>query len=688
MSDYRFQVNLGGMIEILSDHLYSSPDVYIRELLQNGVDAITARVIWERETAEGSGADQSMTMNREPGAEQGTIVLEIEEGRRLIFSDNGQGLTEDEIHQFLAVIGESSKRNPGDGRIRTDYIGRFGIGLLSCFMVSDEIRMRTKSCKGDSPVLEWCGKPDGTYTISRLSQPSRENEAMAETSVLLTGGSFAGQGTAEQGAAEQGAAEQGAADQSAAEQGAAEQGAAEQGTAEQGVADQSFAECGSINGNHGTQVILEAKPGREDYFTEKVIRRLLTYYGMLLPFPVLVRIHGKEEQINPIYLPWEGRKTNKQELLLFGQIMFEEQFLDCVPLRSEKGNVSGVAYIVKYPVLPSAKGSHRIYLKNMLLTEKGDNLIPDWAVFTRCIINATDLRPTASREGFYVDAVLDEAREAIEDALIEYIAEIAEENRELFDTFFHIHRLTLMSLALATPKLFGILVDYCEFETTRGIRSGYELRTCGEPLVYAPTEAKYKQLSQLFFARDKMLINVSYVHSLELLVRLGQVYDLEVRAVDDWNVDDLMQDLSPDDQDESFGFQKAVNRILKAYDCRAELKYFSPYNQPTFYLMDEKILLKRQITASRSQADSMFFQMLDAFAAEIPGDTAAVLYFNYNNTLVKKLAAMESERDLKLMVEILYVQAMQIGGFTLHNNELGMLNRNILTLMERGLSDE
>ena len=41
--EYRFKVNLGGMIEILSDHLYSSPDVYIRELLQNGVDAIVAR---------------------------------------------------------------------------------------------------------------------------------------------------------------------------------------------------------------------------------------------------------------------------------------------------------------------------------------------------------------------------------------------------------------------------------------------------------------------------------------------------------------------------------------------------------------------------------------------------------------------------------------------------------------------
>ncbi|MCM1214366.1 MAG: HSP90 family protein [Lachnospiraceae bacterium] len=639
MSEYRFQVNLGGMIEILSDHLYSSPDVYIRELLQNGVDAITARMLWEQETAgvpaagKGSGADRNLAAeengaarnlvpgedsgtDQSPLADQGTILLEIEEGSRLVFSDNGQGLTEEEIHQFLAVIGESSKRSPKDGRIRTDYIGRFGIGLLSCFMVADEIRMRTRSCKGDFPVLEWRGKPDGTYTIAELPQDS--------------------------------------------------------------LGDLPF----------GTQVILEAKPGREAYFTEKVIRRLLTYYGILLPFPVIVRIHGKEEQINPIYLPWEGRKTNRQELLLFGQMMFEEQFLDCVPLRSEQGNVSGVAYIVKYPVLPSAKGSHRIYLKNMLLTEKGDNLIPDWAVFTRCIINATDLRPTASREGFYVDGVLDQAREDIENALIDYIAEMAEENRELFDTFFRIHRLTLMSLALASPKLFEMLVDHCEFETTRGTQTGYDLRSCGKPLVYAPTAAKYKQLSQIFFAQDKMLINVSYVHSLDLLIRLGQLYDLEVRAVDDWNVEDLMEDLIPDDQDESFAFQKAANRILKAYDCRAELKYFSPYNQPTFYLMDEKVLLKRQIAASRSQADSMFFQMLDAFAAEIPSDTAAVLYFNYNNPLVKKLAAVEAEPDLKLLVEILYVQALQIGGFVLHNNELGMLNRNILALMERGLSDE
>ncbi len=151
MEDFRFKVNLGGMIEILSDHLYSSPDVYIRELLQNGADAITGK-----KKILGDSGD-------------GAVTLEITEGEQLIFTDNGQGLTKEEIHQFLAIIGESSKRELEDKDLRTDYIGRFGIGLLSCFMVSDEICLVTKSCRGgDAPVLEWRGKPDGTYTIREL----------------------------------------------------------------------------------------------------------------------------------------------------------------------------------------------------------------------------------------------------------------------------------------------------------------------------------------------------------------------------------------------------------------------------------------------------------------------------------------------------------------------------------------
>ena len=670
MEDYRFKVNLGGMIEILSDHLYSSPDVYIRELLQNGVDAITGRKkLEEREKTFQDSYEAA-----------GCITLEIDEGVSLIFSDNGQGLTEEEIHQFLAIIGESSKRNFENGRIETDYIGRFGIGLLSCFMVSDEIRMLTRSCKdANAPVLEWRGKPDGTYTIQKVNQSDFEEGE-------LQGSSEARQQVREDSGMEYTESDFGAKGRQDNSGKRKTQDNSEKRKT-QDSSERELAQYEALAASCGTSVMLLAKSGMESYFTREVIEKLITYYGLLLPFPIIIRQYGQEKQINPTYLPWEGRSTNQQELLLFGKVMFDEQFFDCVPFRSEEGNVSGVAYIRNYPVLPSARVSHRIYLKNMLLTEKGDNLIPDWAVFTKCIVNATDLRPTASREGFYVDEVLEAAREVIEDCLTDYIADLAENEPEKFRQFFRIHQLTLMSLALAAPKLFGTLADYFQFETTRGSKSGYELRTSGEPLIYAPTEEKYKQLSQLFFAQDKQLINVSYVHSLDLLKRLGAMYRLEVSAVEDWAVEDLMKDLSPEDQDDGFEFLKMANRILKPYDCKAELKYFSPYHLPAFYLMDENTLLKRQIANSRAQSSSLFFNMLDAFASGLSNERAATLYFNYHNPLVRKLAECEREQDLKVFVEILYVQALQIGGFTLHNNEMGMLNRNIMTLMERGLSD-
>ena len=84
----RFQVDLAGMVDLLSRHLYSGPQVYIRELVQNGVDAMTARA--EIEPL----APQRMRMRAKVDSE-GTSTLEV--------SDSGIGLTWDEAHELLAT---------------------------------------------------------------------------------------------------------------------------------------------------------------------------------------------------------------------------------------------------------------------------------------------------------------------------------------------------------------------------------------------------------------------------------------------------------------------------------------------------------------------------------------------------------------------------------------------------------
>ncbi|HEY3871359.1 MAG TPA: HSP90 family protein [Actinocrinis sp.] len=148
---HTFQVDLRGMVDLLSRHLYSSPRVFIRELMQNAVDAITAR----------RQADPEAPVS---------ITITITNGSTLTVTDTGIGLTEDEVHRFLATIGHSSKRDDeGIALARTDFIGQFGIGLLACFVVADVITVRTRSARDpQAPAVQWQGYADGRYSLEVL----------------------------------------------------------------------------------------------------------------------------------------------------------------------------------------------------------------------------------------------------------------------------------------------------------------------------------------------------------------------------------------------------------------------------------------------------------------------------------------------------------------------------------------
>lgn len=588
MNDFHFKVNLGGMIQILSDHLYSSPEVYIRELLQNGVDAIAGR------------------QKKESGFSEGAITIAVDEETSLTFTDNGIGLTEEEIHRFLAVIGESSKTGSPLLELPADYIGRFGIGLLSCFMVSDEIRIMTRSVTG-TPSYEWIGKPDGTYRIRELS------------------------------------------------------------------------------GKHavGTSVFLTCKTGSETYFRFDEVKYLVQYYGLLLPYPITLISGDIEETIYPVHLPWEGAHADREKLLFFGSYIFHENFLDCVVLHSDAGGVHGVAYIVPYRVQAATKQEHRIYLKNMLLTEKTGNFLPDWAVFVKCIIHAQELRPTASRESFYEDEILAQTREDLGNCILSYLKEIAVARDDRFYRFLQVHDLIIKSMALEQDDLFRLFVDYLDFSTTRGRKTGYELRTCGEPLIYADSMDKYKQLSQIFFAKGKLLINACYVYSLDLLCRMGDIFGTEILPAELDDVEQLMGDLTLKEEDQVFDFVRNAKQIMKDHNCGVDVRKFSPPSQPVFYYLDDETKLHRQIAQAKERGDTMFHNMLDSFLSDTGETTDAMLIFNYDNPIFKKLLHLKNREQFENVLEILYVQALLIGGFPLCNDELTLMNSRLLRLLEQ-----
>ena len=147
------------MVDLLSHHLYGSPRVYVRELLQNAVDAITAR----------GDAEVEHVVRIEPPDVTGDGTLRIH--------DTGIGLTEPQVHELLATIGRSSKRDEL-GFARHEFLGQFGIGLLSCFMVADQIEVLTRSF--DAPTVRWTGYADGRYEVGLSNRP-REQQGTTVT---------------------------------------------------------------------------------------------------------------------------------------------------------------------------------------------------------------------------------------------------------------------------------------------------------------------------------------------------------------------------------------------------------------------------------------------------------------------------------------------------------------------------
>lgn len=146
-----FQVDLRGVVDLLGRHIYSSPHVFLRELLQNGRDAIRAR------------------RDLDPGAATGSVDIVPAVDGAFRFRDDGIGLTADEAADLLSTVGRSSKRDDILQERRAGYLGQFGIGLLSCFMVSDTIVVRSRSAR-QAPAIEWLGDASGEFRIRELGE--------------------------------------------------------------------------------------------------------------------------------------------------------------------------------------------------------------------------------------------------------------------------------------------------------------------------------------------------------------------------------------------------------------------------------------------------------------------------------------------------------------------------------------
>ncbi|MER5544636.1 HSP90 family protein [Streptomyces sp. CG4] len=586
-SPHTFQVDLRGLVDLLSHHLYSSPKVYLRELLQNAVDAVTARR---------TGQPDAPALIRLHPADGGLRV-----------EDSGIGLTEADVHELLATIGRSSKRAEGLQEARSGFLGQFGIGLLACFLVAERIRVVSRSARTPgAPPVEWIARDDGSYTVRTLD--------------------------------------------------------------------------GSARPEPGTTVYLTARAGAAEWLAPERVRTLARDFGSLLPYDVRVG----EEPVTELPAPWDrpypSPASRRVALARHCRELFGFAPLDSIDLDVPLAGIRGVAYVLPAAVSPAQRATHRVHLKGMLLTERAEQLLPDWAFFVRCVLDTDSLRPTASRESLYEDETLAAVREALGTRIRAWLTGLAAGDPERLTAFLAVHHLGVKSLARHDREMLRTMLPWLPFETTDGQLSLEEFAQRHPVVHFTRTVEEYRQVAPIASAQGVGVVNGGYTYDGELVEALPSVRPGTVVAeLDADTVTAHLDDVDPGEELALTGFLAAARAKLDPLNCDVVLRAFHPLSVPALHLDDRAARHEQARAAAEEQSDDLWAGILGSLRGSAP---RARLVLNHLNPLIRRIGSLKDPELIGTATESLYGQALLMAQRPLRPADSALLNRAFIGLLE------
>ena len=600
-----FQVDLRGIVDLLARHLYSGPNVYLRELLQNGVDAITARWAYE--------PDAPGLIRVRPWGEGG---LEV--------SDTGIGLTTAEARELLATVGRSSKRDLDLGVGREEFLGQFGIGLLSGFMVADTIELVSYSAVDRSaPGVKWTGHDDGHYDLSELPR----------------------------------------------------------------VADDPV----------GSVVRILPRRGMEHWLTTDTVVSLATEFGSLLPVEILVEVPLTEgdstaerawRRVSQTQLPWLAPYAHdlarREALGRFCEKTMGFSPMAVIDLAVPVTGLTGVAFVIPDAVPPGSGGYHRVYLKQMLLGNRVAGLVPDWAFFVRCAINATGLAPTASREQLYSDDALLATQEALADQVRAWVIDTLSITSPLAKEFVHTHHLALRSLSLTDDVVLDLAAEVLPFETTDGIHTLREIMDHQGEVIYTESLEEYRRVGTVARAQGLHLVNAGYVYDADLMGKLATRPAWKVRALSAADIAQVLSQIEPMRELEIVDQVAAATEILEPLDIQPVVRTFEPEGLPAMILEDPSV--PTHLDDESLIGDDVWDDVVEAFVN--PATRSRQIVFNDTNPTVRRWLALDpGTAYFKAGLQSMYVSAMLLSGEPLRSREAEMMNDSLETFLGQGFAD-
>ncbi|GAA4830282.1 HSP90 family protein [Luteimicrobium xylanilyticum] len=599
-----FQVDLRGVVDLLGRHLYSGPRVYLRELVQNARDAVHARADLE---PDGTGRPWEVRIH--PAAGPGGVLRVV---------DDGAGLTAAEVGDLLATVGRSSKRDLLD-LPREGLLGRFGIGLLSCFMVTDEIIVRSRSVRGDAPV-EWVGSADGTFSVRELTGPEAEGIPV------------------------------------------------------------------------GTEVRLAARPDDVALLDHDGALGLARTYARFLDVTVRVaRPEGTWDTVTqePVFAATGERRADlAEQVRAFGRDLVGAEPFDTIELAVPATGTRGTAYVLPFAPPPGARQASVVHLGGMLLDDRWDGLLPDWAFFVRAVVDTTGLRPTASREALVEDDALELTRAELGAAVRRWVLELGLRRPGRLAEFVAVHERSLKGLVVHDDELASFVLRWLRLETSVGVLTVDELVTRYPEVRYTETVDEFRQVAALA-PPDRPVVNGGYVHDADVVRRLPDVFDgvRVARATVEDALDAL--DVPPlDDRATVARLEDRAGTVLDAVGCDVVVRRYEPADVPALYLAGRDALRALDRGAARRVAPALWAGVLGKASEAAPGGATPSgparprLCLNWSSPLVRTLAATDDDAVLARTVQLLYVQALLAGHRPLRPDDRALLTGALTDLVQ------
>ena len=159
---FYFQSEAAELLRMMIDSVYSNKDIFLRELISNASDALDKRRI---ECLK----DSELAENINP-----EIKIEIDADKKtLSVSDNGIGMSRDEIIKYLGTIAKSGTKEflkaAKESSTQQELIGQFGVGFYSVFMVAEKVEVVTRKL-GTSETFKFSSDGDGSFTVEDSEQ--------------------------------------------------------------------------------------------------------------------------------------------------------------------------------------------------------------------------------------------------------------------------------------------------------------------------------------------------------------------------------------------------------------------------------------------------------------------------------------------------------------------------------------